>query len=320
MRRLQGRQRVYGQTEYRYATHLSFLVPHSNSQRPTGLNADLSGLDVGLTPSFMSMTGFLEVFGYREPASPTGWNISVVVQQLFSSLMVLGGIIGSLFQGFFSSHLGGRRRDMQIGALFGITAAAIMIGTTSIGAIYVARIFLGIANGIFITTAQMYIVEILPHNLRGMGLGIFAMIISVAITISQVITRYTKVLLSRLCYQIPLIVVMTVPVIILVLVQFSPESPRWLIMRGKDDEARRALNRLRKGAYTDVEIAGEFAAMQAHHEAEHAIGKEKPRFLDIFKGTDLRRTALSVCVVATHVGSGTQFLVNYSTFRIRMIV
>lgn len=263
----------------------------------------------------MAMVGFLKVFGYAAPNSPIGWNISTVVQQLITSLMVIGGIVGSLAQGPMSKWIG-RRQCMMIACITCITAGGIMIGTTSVGALYVGRVILGIANGIFITTAQMYIVEILPHNLRGMGLGIFAMVISIAITISQVITRYTKVLLSRLCYQIPLIVVMTVPVIILVLVQFSPESPRWLIMKGKDDEARRALNRLRKGAYTDVEIAGEFAAMQAHHEAEHAVGKEKPKFMDIFKGTDLRRTVLSVCVVATHVGSGTQFLVNYSIFHL----
>jgi MFS family permease len=260
----------------------------------------------------MSMVGFLEIFGYPTDFSPTGWNISTTVQQLFSSLMVLGGIIGSVFQGFASPYLGGRRRDMQIGALFGMTAAAIMIGTTSLAAIYVARVFLGIANGIFITTAQMYIVEVLPHNLRGVGLGVFAMVISIAITISQVITRYTKNLLSRLCYQIPLIVVLCVPIVILVLVQFAPESPRWLIMRNRSEDAKKALRRLRSGAYTEVEIASELAAMQAHHDEEHAVGKEKPKFLDIFKGTDLRRTILSVCIVATHVGSGTQFLVNYS--------
>jgi MFS family permease len=64
---------------------------------------------------------------------------------------------------------------MQIAAVTCITAGGIMIGTTSVGALYVGRVILGISNGIFITTAQMYIVESLPANLRGVGLGLYAM-------------------------------------------------------------------------------------------------------------------------------------------------
>ena len=122
----------------------------------------------------MAMVGVLKVFGYAAPNSPIGWNISTTVQQLITSLMVVGGIIGSLAQGPLSSFVG-RRRGMQIAAITCMASAGIMIGSTSLAALYVARIILGISNGIFITTAQMYIVESLPANLRGVGLGLYAM-------------------------------------------------------------------------------------------------------------------------------------------------
>ena len=104
---------------------------------------------------------------------------------------------------------------------------------------------------------------------------------------------------------------MAMPAIMFVMVQFCPESPRWLVARGKDEEARKALQILRGSVYTDIEIAEEFAAMQAHHEEEHSIGKDKPSFMELFKGTDRRRTILSLCAVSMHAGSGSQFLINY---------
>ena len=83
----------------------------------------------------MAMVGFLQVFGYRAPNSPIGWNISTTVQQLITSLMVIGGIIGSLAQGPLSSYIG-RRRGMQIASVTCIVAGSIMISTTSTGVLY----------------------------------------------------------------------------------------------------------------------------------------------------------------------------------------
>jgi MFS transporter, SP family, sugar:H+ symporter len=74
------------------------------------------GLDYGLTGALQAMVGFLKVFGYAAPSSPIGWNISTVVQQLITSLMVIGGIVGSLIQGPLSTYIG-RRPSLQLRVL-----------------------------------------------------------------------------------------------------------------------------------------------------------------------------------------------------------
>lgn len=103
------------------------------------------GLDFSLIGGFQAMIGFLEVFGAPDPASPAGWNLSVVVQQLISSLMTLGAFLGSLCAGPMSTYLN-RRWSLFVGSVLCIISVIVMITTTSLGALYFARLLLGIAK------------------------------------------------------------------------------------------------------------------------------------------------------------------------------
>jgi len=91
------------------------------------------------------MVGFLEVFGVADPTSPTGWNLTVLVQQLISSLMTLGAFVGSLCAGPISGYLN-RRWSLFIGSVLCVISLIVMITTTHIGALYFARLLLGIAK------------------------------------------------------------------------------------------------------------------------------------------------------------------------------
>jgi len=103
------------------------------------------GLDVGLIGGFQSMTGFLEVFGYRDPATLNGWNLTSTVQQLITSLMTLGAFVGSLLAGPVSTYLN-RRMSICLASVLCIVSTFILIFTTSLGALYFARLLLGIAK------------------------------------------------------------------------------------------------------------------------------------------------------------------------------
>lgn len=54
----------------------------------------------------LAMIGFMQIFGYKDPLSPVGWNISAEVQQLIGSLMTLGAMIASAFAGPFAAKFG----------------------------------------------------------------------------------------------------------------------------------------------------------------------------------------------------------------------
>lgn len=63
------------------------------------------GLDYALVGGFLSMPGFLEVYGYYSPKLKK-WNIDPTVQQLISSLMTIGTFVASLLVGPVSSKFG----------------------------------------------------------------------------------------------------------------------------------------------------------------------------------------------------------------------
>lgn len=99
------------------------------------------GLDYALIGGFLSMEGFLKVYGYYDEARGT-WNIDPTVQQLISSLMVIGTFFSSLAVGPFSQRFG-RKMGLWVATVVNFVATGVMLGTTSKGALYFARFMLG---------------------------------------------------------------------------------------------------------------------------------------------------------------------------------
>lgn len=86
------------------------------------------------------------VFGYKDPESPVGYNITTEFQQLIGSLMTLGAFIASGLTGPLAQFLG-RRTCLWIACIMCCVSDVIMMATTSIGGLYFARLLIGLSNG-----------------------------------------------------------------------------------------------------------------------------------------------------------------------------
>lgn len=127
-----------------------------------------------------------------------------------------------------------------------------------------------------------------------------------------VANQFSKDYDNKLCYQIPLASLFAIPLSLSILMFFVPESPRFLIMKGKNDEARRALTILRGESFVNHPelLEEEYVEMQQGIEREKELSSASP-VLDMFKGTDLRRTLLCWAVVLSHSSSGISLIVAY---------
>jgi SP family general alpha glucoside:H+ symporter-like MFS transporter len=98
----------------------------------------------------------------------------------------------------------------------------------------------------------------------------------------------------------------------MVLIFFAPESPWWLVRKGRREEALRSIQRLGRRGGTQAAAEDTLAMMERTAEIEaHAGGQ--PKFLDLFKGVDLRRTLITCLIYASQNFAG-NLIANQATF------
>ncbi|KAL1861184.1 hypothetical protein Plec18170_001699 [Paecilomyces lecythidis] len=270
------------------------------------------GFDLNAVGALQAMPGFLKVFGYKDPESELGYGIDSTSQQLITSLLTLGSFVSSLVAGIFSSWLG-RRPALWLACIVNAAACAIQIGTTSKGVLYFGRLLLGFANGFLVTFSNVYTSEVSPAHLRGVMVALFAYWVNIGSILGAVVDNYTKSRTDKGSYRIPLACLYIVPAILFVALFFVPESPRWLLHRGKEQQARKALEKLRGRYICREEVEIEWAEMVRGVEEEKKMAKSVG-FLDMFRGPDLRRTLLCYGMIGCQTASGVWFLIGYATY------
>ncbi|KAI5922365.1 MFS transporter [Camillea tinctor] len=269
------------------------------------------GLDYALVGGFLSMPGFLEVYGYYDPEL-MAWNIDPVVQQLVSSLMTIGTFISSMMVGPFSSRFG-RKAGLWSASLLNFISTAIMLGTTSFGALYLSRLLLGVSVGWFLTFSQLYVHEVTPAHLRGITFAVYQIQLCIGSIVGAALDYGTHTMDSRRAYQIPLAIFFAAPTIQSVALFFFPETPRWLMVKGRDAQAELALRGLRNRQIDEVELQAE--VNEIRQSTKQQVGQNKKAlFLEMWRGHNLRPTLLSIAVVCFHSANGSSWVNIYTTY------
>lgn len=256
----------------------------------------------------------MQVFGYKDPATAVGWNISTKRQQLISSLMTLGAVVGSAFAGPLAWKAG-RKSCLWGACVLCAVADIIMMATTSIGALYAGRFLIGLANGLFMTFSQLYIQECSPAKYRGLMLAAFQFWTSFGTLIGTIVDNFTAPLAGKAEYLIPLGLIYIVPFILTVGLFLIPESPRWLMEKGKTEEAKKSLLWLRPNKDA---VDSELRSIQTAID-ETKANSGKALFFEMFRNpVDRRRTMLAVGAVNTQAASGAMFMIAYGTYFFEM--
>jgi MFS family permease len=247
----------------------------------------------------------------KQPTNPIGYNISTKVQTLLQSLISLGSLAACIAIFKFGSSIS-PRVGLWTASVVGIASVVAQIASTHIAALYVGRILLGVSNGFYSTYSAVYIGESTPAYLRGAAIGLVVLQINLGALIGIVVDNTTQTRLSRLSYQIPLAIMFVIPVLMTIGLLFLPETPRYYISKGQDDKAAAAIRKLR-GISDEAQINEDITIMK-NAWLEETEMRSKTHLLDAFRGTDLRRTLLSIAAAVAQAATGIYFIAAFSVY------
>ncbi|MBB5710796.1 sugar porter family MFS transporter [Sphingomonas xinjiangensis] len=206
--------------------------------------------------------------------------------------LLIGCFIGAFFAGTLADRLG-RRNVMRVSAvlfLIGALAQGLVADHTLF---VIARIIGGMAVGAASVLSPAYISEVAPANIRGRMTTVQQIMIISGLTAAFFANYYLAAAAARpgVAGDVPslnplwlgieawrwMYLMQSIPaVIFLVALYFIPESPRYLVAKGRNEEALSVLTRLfgtTQGALKLAEIQGSFSK-------DH-----KPRLADVLAPT-----------------------------------
>jgi MFS family permease len=189
-----------------------------------------------------------------------------------------------------------------------------MVVSTDFGALYASRVMVGLANGLFMVETQLYVQECAVSQYRGFLMGIYQVCIALGSIFGSITDNYTAYRPDKTAYQIPCACLFIVPTFLLVALPFLPETPRWLLERGRTDEARTALVRLRPTSTNKNMIEAELNEMVEATEMEREHSRSSLGLVEMFRGTNRRRSILSLCLVLSLSATGNLFFIIYGTY------
>ncbi|OLN87064.1 putative metabolite transport protein [Colletotrichum chlorophyti] len=189
--------------------------------------------------------------------APGGWlpeciPMTDAVFATVSSIFTVGGLVGALCAGPFSSKRG-RRPAMRVTALLYIVGAVIETLAGGAAALAIGRFFTGAAGGASTVIVPLYISEIAPPKERGLFGAMTQVSINVGILTVQTLGyffSYGKAWRWILASGIFIALAQASGLLLI------PESPAWLAANGDVPNARRTLQRIRgKGFDIKEEVA-----------------------------------------------------------------
>lgn len=284
-------------------------IKYKNMEKRSSINARY----LTLTIAAATLGGFLFGFdtavisGTVRPVKDA-FNLNTMREGWFVSSALLGCVAGVAASGKLSQLLGRKKIMLVAAILFALSAWGCSAAETAFMLI-VYRLLGGVGIGLASVVCPMYISELAPTHLRGKLISFYQLAITLGIlaayfsnaSIASGTVAWPIPMADQAPWRLMFLAGLIPALLFLVFSMLIPESPRWLAMRGRNDEAFRVLSAVSGREQAELEIK----------EITAALGSRSGSLLALLRGKLRKPLFIAVSLAALSQLSGINAIIYY---------
>ncbi|SPO24836.1 probable sugar transporter [Ustilago trichophora] len=200
----------------------------------------LFGYDQGVLGSLYTLPSWNSQFPTIDTTGQDPTSNAAVLQGLVTGVYELGCFAGAISM-LYLGNLLGRRANIWIGSIIMAIGTIGCTASYSLAQLFVFRVILGIGNGMHTATIPVWQSECSPPHKRGMLIMVEGAMITGGIAMAYWIDFGCFFLdPSSAAWRLPIALqmILILPTFVTI---YLPESPRWLMLKGREDDARKVI-------------------------------------------------------------------------------